>query len=160
MRRVMPIAALASFAAGTWTLIAPWVYRTSSMSTGHMMGGMMHPSTQSNRVVVDSSTYYWHIVPGVLAILLSVILLMAGRLVLERSMAAALFVVGLWTLVGPWVLPRLGMGHSMNMGVTSGSFLRHILPGAVLIVAAVIAYASLPARSRVEQNIADDLQRA
>ena len=156
MRRIMPMAAFASFAAGTWTLIAPWVYRSSAMSTGHMMGGTMH----SSGVVVTSSTYYWHIVPGVLAILLSVILLMAGRLVVERSMAAALFVVGLWTLVGPWVLPNLGMGHSMHMGVTTGSFLRHILAGAVLIVASVVAYVSLPARKRVEPNTADGLRPA
>ncbi len=49
----------------------------------------------------------------------------------------------------------------MNMGVTTGSFLRHILPGAVLIVVAIAAYVALPARSRVRQSVSDErLQHA
>ncbi|MBA3802984.1 MAG: hypothetical protein H0X22_08780 [Acidimicrobiia bacterium] len=155
MRRFTPVAALAALAAGVWTLVSPWVYRSSSMSGGQVtMSG--HAMNDSKSVVISSSTYYWHIVPGALAIILSIILLVAGRLVIERSMAAALFAVGVWTLVGPWVLPSLGMGHSMNMGVTTGSFLRHILPGAVLIAAAIAAYVALPARSRVGQSVSDE----
>ncbi len=149
MRKVTPAAALASLAVGIWALVSPWAYRSSAVSSAHQ--GMQH----SSGVVVDSSTYYWHIVPGALAIVLSLILLVAGRLIVERSIAAALFVVGAWVLVGPWVLPDLGMGHSMNMGVTTGSFLRHIVPGVVLTVAAVVAYAALPARSRRRQGVPD-----
>lgn len=158
MHKVTPAAALASLAAGIWALVSPWAYRSSSRSSAHMMGGHMmggQGMQHSSGVVVDSSTYYWHIVPGALAIVLSLILLMAGRLVVERSIAAAVFVVGAWVLVGPWVLPDLGMGHSMNMGVTTGSFLRHIVPGVVLTVAAVVAYAALPARSRRRQGVSD-----
>ncbi|MEP6476437.1 MAG: hypothetical protein ABJC60_04110 [Actinomycetota bacterium] len=132
MRKIVPSVGVA---AGIWTLASPWLYR------GSPMGGMMHTSAA---VVVNSSTYYWHIVPGAFAILLSVLLLLRGMLAVTRWISGALLIVAGWTTLGPWVLPRFGLGDMMNMGLTFGSVVRHVIPGVVLAACAVAAYFMLP----------------
>lgn len=139
MRKVVPLIVMAT---GAWVLAAPWLYQTSSMGSGRMMGGMTH---SGSGVVVDSSTYYWHIVPGVLAIALAVALLLSGTLALTRWVAGALLFVAVWIAVGPWVLPRFGLGNTMNMGLSFASSVRHIVPGVVLAACAAAAYFMLPA---------------
>lgn len=142
MRKAVPLAAMT---AGAWLLASPWLYRGPSMS--HMMGGAMSSDVG---VVVDSATYYWHILPGALTILFATILLLRGTFAVTRWIAGALFFVAAWAGFGPWVLPQLGLGQAMNMGLTFGSFARHVIPGVVLGVCAVAAFLMVPARPAIE----------
>ena len=123
-----------------------WIIPTTAASTagGMMSGHMMNQS--SSQVVIDAGTYYWHIVPGILAILVSaaVVLFSGGALV--RWLAIALGLLAVWSAAGPWVLPQFGMGSMMMSGVTGGSFVRHIVPGIALAVCAVGIFLSVPAR--------------
>jgi hypothetical protein len=145
LRKGIPILTLL---AGIWTAASPWLYRTSSgsMSGGHMQMGNMAQS--SSGVAVTASTYYWHIVPGAIAIAISLALLFWTSRAATALLAGALLLVGIWTAAGPWFLPQMGLGASMNMGLTAGGALRHIVPGAVMTLGAVALFGMLPAGRR------------
>lgn len=147
MRKGIPILTLL---AGIWTAASPWIFPTSSatggMSGGHMMMGNMAQSTPGT--TITASTYYWHLVPGALAIVISLALLFTASRGLTALLAGALLVVAIWTAAGPWFLPQMGFGDSMNMGLTKGSALRHILPGAVMALGAIALFGMLPAQRR------------
>lgn len=134
---------LAGLLAGAWLFASPWVY--TSVNSG---SGMMHQDKAL--VVINASTYYWHIVPGLLTILVSATVVIFSGVLLVRSLAVALGMLALWSAAGPWVLPQLGMGDMMMSGVTTGSFLRHILPGIVLAACALVLFFLMPARTARE----------
>ena len=142
---------LAGLLAGAWLFASPWVY-ASPMSGSGMMGGHMTGAMQQEKslVVINASTYYWHIVPGLLTILVSATVVIFSGMLLLRSLAVALGVLAVWSAAGPWVLPQLGMGDMMMSGVTTGSFLRHILPGIALAVCALGLFFLMPARTARE----------
>ena len=142
MRRGLGVVALLT---GVWLFAAPWLYRTPMATTGGHMTGMTHRG--ASQFVLTASTYYWHIVPGLLTVLIAAaVVLFDGRL-LMCWLAVALGVLALWSVAGPWVLPQFGMGDMMMSGVTTASFLRHILPGAVMAFCALGVFFSVPARS-------------
>ena len=132
MRRILGVIALG---AGLWMAIGPWVVRASSSTSqvsGHMMG-MKDQMQSTSQPIITASTYYWHLVPGGLAVLLAIgVVLFSGGSLL-RWLAVALFVVGIWSAIGPWVLPRFGLGDMMTMGLTTSSFFLHVVGGGVLI---------------------------
>ena len=134
MRRLFGLGGLLG---GAWLFASPWAL--PSTITTNMGGGMTadHMMTQTtSQVVINASTYYWHIVPGILAILVSAAVIMFSAPALMRGLAVALGVLAVWSAAGPWVLPQLGMGSMMSMGLTGGSFLRHVVPGIVLAICA------------------------
>ena len=142
--------ALLGLVAGLWLATSPWIgtQAASGASTGgmHGMGGMTH-SAPAATTVITASSYYWHIVPGALAVLVSVAVLLWGP-ALARFGAFALGVLAIWSAVGPWVLPHIGMGSMIMSGLDAGTFVRHVLPGIALAVAAVGLYFSTqPARA-------------
>lgn len=141
MRKAVPLAAMA---AGIWLLASPWLYQGSSM--GQMSGSM----NSSSGVVVDASTYYWHILPGLITIVFATILLLRETLPVTRWIAGALFLVAVWAGFGPWVLPQLGLGETMNMGLTFRSFVLHVVPAVVLGICAIAALLLVPAGGAAE----------
>lgn len=130
---------------GVWALIGPWLFRSSAtagsgMSQMGTMSGMANATDPTFLGVgLSASVYSWHIVPGVLAIILALALGLATMPTLKRVAAAMLAIVAAWTLTGPWVLPLIGLGSSMSMGLDGGTMVRHILPGGILLVAAILA---------------------
>lgn len=140
-RRIVLLVALS---ASIWLLITPWLWSNSTSSAGHMMNGHMMDDG-SRGTVVNASTYYWHILPGAIGVILFALLLLTPAVSVGRWLSGALMVIAVWAAVGPWVLPGLGLGHSMNMGVTRRSLLIHVAPGAVLFVCAVASFLLTPA---------------
>lgn len=130
---------------GVWALIGPWLFRspaTAGSGMSHMgtMSGMASSSDSTFLGVgLSASVYYWHIVPGVLAIILALALGLATMSPLKRVAAAMLAILAAWTLAGPWVLPLIGLGSAMTMGLDGGTVVRHVLPGGILLVAAILA---------------------
>ncbi len=144
MRKGIPILTLL---AGIWTVVSPWIFPASSssgMSGGMMMGHM----AQTSGTTITASTYYWHFVPGAIAIAISLALLFTVSRGITALLAGALLLVALWTAAGPWFLPQMGLGDSMNMGVTGSSALRHIVPGAVMALGALVLFGMLPGGRR------------
>ena len=141
MRKGIPILTLL---AGIWAAGSPWMFPGSSSKGGMMMGHM----AQTSGTTITASTYYWHLVPGAIAIAISLALLFTLSRGTTALLAGALLLVALWTAAGPWFLPQMGLGDSMNMGVTAGSALRHIVPGAVMALGALILFGMLPASRR------------
>lgn len=138
--------ALLGLVAGIWLATSPWIGTAPAANSMGGMNGMAH-TAQAATTVISASSYYWHVVPGALAVLVSLAILIRGSAV-ARLGALALGVLAIWSAVGPWVLPRFGMGDMMMMGLSAGTFVRHVLPGMALVVAAVGVYAAQPARAR------------
>lgn len=130
---------------GAWALVGPWLFRwpattSSGMShMGAMSGTTSSPDASFLGVALGASVYYWHIVPGVLAIILALALGLATMPTLKRVAAAMLAIVAIWTLAGPWVLPLIGLGSTMTMGLGPGTLVRHVVPGGILLVAAILS---------------------
>lgn len=150
MRKLL---AVVGILAGVWMVITPWALPNRATASSGGMMGMMHQQTST--IVINASSYYWHVVPGVLAILLSLTALLYASAGLQRLLAVALFVVGIWSAAGPWVLPHWGLGDMMMSGVTAGTFVRHILPGVVIIVCAVglLLAAMTPVSGRAREPV-------
>ena len=136
--------------AGIWMVVTPWALPGHPMNASGNMTGMMHQ--QPAGVAINASSFYWHIVPGILAIALSLTAVFYATVALNRLVAAALLTVGVWSAAGPWVLPHWGLGDMMMSGVTAGSFARHIVPGAVLVVCAIGLFLAVSSPRRIESR--------
>ena len=132
---------------GLWLALSPFVGSTqaaSPSSTGAMSGmGAMH-ATPAATSLVNASTYYWHFVPGALAILISLAVVIWSGPALARVAGVGLGLLAVWSAVGPFVGPSIGLGQMMMSGVTTSTALRHIAPGIVLAVAAAGIFFSAP----------------
>lgn len=145
----------AALVGAIWALIAPWLPLDQAAAAGHMTGmtgmgaaaGSMVAPTDGTTlfgVVLTPSIYFWHIVPGVIGIVAATWLLVAGSTTLRRMSATGLLAVGVWVAFGPWVLPALGLGDTMTMGLTTGSLVRHAGPGLLIVLAAIGCLRTLP----------------
>lgn len=127
---------LAVLVSGAWAVAGAWLLSSSGTGagtmSGHMMGSHVAPPTAT-------SAFLWHVLPGAAAVVLGIgMLLLRGRSAM-RVLAVLLLGVGLWIGLGPWILPSFGLGDGMQMGLTLGSFLRHVLPGAVVLALGMVA---------------------
>lgn len=133
--------AVASALAGAWIIAGPW------LNLGASAGGNMGMGQTMTANPGDAAVLTWHLIPGALALLVAVPLLFVRDVRARRWLGVALFAVGFWAAAGPWILPQFGLG-SMTMGLSSGSFLRHILPGTVLALCGVAVFFTVPSRHR------------